>query len=179
MRILQLISPWRPLLYTQLTEFVREVANIMSGGSNCHPVICDDCLKRGQSLGNRPTSDVIDDVSDIADILSESGFASESTSESADDDDDDVSQLRLLVEITTGKRILEVGQPHEMKQIGGIPLGIKRSKRRKKHHHKTHKSGKRTAKAESDRKSAKVERKFTEIELKSAKPSTKRNVKSS
>lgn len=149
--------------FTKLHDFVRKVANILAGDIN-DSVLCSDCVKRMASMQKH----FID-----SDTLSEtSGFGSECTSEN-EDEDDDINQLRLLVEITTGRRIYPVTQERSKTFHAPERDKAETSKRKKKHFvvpevKKSKKKEKKGIEHTVDEKTARISAKFKEIEIKSA-----------
>lgn len=115
-------------------------------------------------------------VNEFESLSATSGIGSElvsETDESGSDDDYDLHQLKLLVEVTTGKRIHSVG-PKRAKTFHCLDsVKSERSKRKKKHaksseFKKLKGKDSNDTKPKGDKKAARVSAKFKEVTIKSA-----------
>lgn len=143
---------------------MRETANIY--GDTDDYVLCSDCVKRFSHI-NTAFFDY-DDKS-----LSEtSGIGSECHSEE-EADDDDINQLRILVELTTGKRIYPVSDHLPESGVNSNNDKLKRRKRKLKKVMKL-KRTKTSVEPSVDKRTAKISEKFKEIEIQSSKSSSRK-----
>ena len=109
-------------------------------------------------------------------MLSEtSGFGSNCTSDIDDDEDDDINQLRLLVEITTGRRIYPIAQERAKTFHVAERDKLERSSKIKKKRIKVSdikkykKKEKGNNEQKNEKKTARISAKFKEVEIKSGK----------
>ena len=142
----------------KLHGFVREIAHIY--GDTDDSVLCSHCVKRLSNI-NQAFVDM-----DTESLSETSGFGSDYD---ISDDEDDVSQLKILVELTTGRRIYPVTEKIEESINLPARYSKDKTKRRKR---KAAKILKRTKHKEPEKDPAvekrrsKISAKFKEVEIK-------------
>jgi hypothetical protein len=150
------------LFFNKLHDFIREVAFILADDDR-NSILCSDCVKRMADMATQV---------DIEMLSVTSGFGSNCTSE-VDEDDDDVNQLKLLVEITTGRRIYPITQEraktfHAPERDKECHTSKRRKRRIKVSDIKKYKKKENKADQNNEKKTARISAKFKEVEIKSA-----------